>query len=210
MEIYKAFSPAAKQFKGRKLLQGDRDSTVSTDGAAGRPFFRTSTNTSSTATLPNGQRLHTSRTSTLTIPRPAKAQTSKEYSSETELGGIVEDAPQIAKTTTSDSAPEEQPLLQGGNSGRNSDSAHMDAGSSQNSSATAAFRGGKGVLRIAGAGLRTPMDFTYGLAQGFRNAPKLYGDTTVRDMHKITGIKSGFSAAGKVSPLSTALILKHS
>lgn len=76
---------------------------------------------------------------------------------------------------------------------------------------------GRGVSRIVGAGLKckipayltpvcrillkplleAPMDFTLSLAQGFHNAPKLYGDDTVRDPEKITGFHSGLKAAGK-------------
>lgn len=40
------------------------------------------------------------------------------------------------------------------------------------------------------------MDFSLGLAQGFHNAPKLYGDD-VRPAQKITGFGSGLKAAGK-------------
>lgn len=56
---------------------------------------------------------------------------------------------------------------------------------------------GKGVSRIVGVGLKSPMDFTMSLAQGFHNAPKLYGDDTVRKSQKVTGIQSGLKAAGK-------------
>lgn len=74
---------------------------------------------------------------------------------------------------------------------------------------------GKGVSRIVGAGLKchfllptlhdiwektdsltAPMEFSLGLAQGFHNAPKLYGDD-VRPAHKVTGFGSGLKAAGK-------------
>ena len=41
------------------------------------------------------------------------------------------------------------------------------------------------------------MDFTLSLAQGFHNAPKLYGDTTVRKAEKITDLQSGLKAAGR-------------
>lgn len=61
---------------------------------------------------------------------------------------------------------------------------------------------GKGVGKIVGAGLKSPMEFTMGIARGFHNAPKLYGDQTVRRSEKITGIESGFKAAGKVAILS--------
>ena len=56
----------------------------------------------------------------------------------------------------------------------------------------------KGVGSIMAAGLKTPVTFTNGLARGFHNAPRLYGDDTVRDEDKISGWKSGFAAAGKV------------
>ena len=63
----------------------------------------------------------------------------------------------------------------------------------------AALGAGKGVGRIVGAGLKSPMDFTLGLARGFHNAPKLYGDQSVRPADKITDFQSGLKAAGKVS-----------
>jgi hypothetical protein len=47
-------------------------------------------------------------------------------------------------------------------------------------------------------GMKSPMNFTLGVAKGFHNAPKLYGDDTVRETQKVTGIQSGFKAAGKV------------
>lgn len=61
-----------------------------------------------------------------------------------------------------------------------------------------ALGAGKGVSRIVGAGLKSPMDFTLSLAKGFHNAPKLYGDETVRQTEKITGLQSGLKVAGKV------------
>ena len=61
---------------------------------------------------------------------------------------------------------------------------------------------GKGVGRIVGVGLKSPMDITMSLARGFHNAPKLYGDESVRQTDKVTGIQSGLKAAGKVSNLS--------
>lgn len=61
-----------------------------------------------------------------------------------------------------------------------------------------AMHTGKGVSRMVGASLKSPMDFTLGLAQGFHNAPKLYGDDSVRQSEKITGFQSGLMAATKV------------
>lgn len=58
---------------------------------------------------------------------------------------------------------------------------------------------GKGVGNIMSAGLKTPMTMTHGLARGFHNLPKLYGDDTVREEERVTGWKTGFVTAGKVS-----------
>lgn len=55
----------------------------------------------------------------------------------------------------------------------------------------------KSVARIVEAGIKSPMDFTHSLAKGFHNAPKLYGDETVRKSEPITDLKSGLLAAGK-------------
>ncbi|KAL9115832.1 MAG: hypothetical protein Q9227_000200 [Pyrenula ochraceoflavens] len=51
--------------------------------------------------------------------------------------------------------------------------------------------------RVVNAALKSPMDFTMSIAKGFHNAPKLYGDDTVRPSGKITGVQSGFKEAGK-------------
>ena len=56
---------------------------------------------------------------------------------------------------------------------------------------------GKGVSRIIGAGFNAPMEFTMGLAKGFHNAPKLYGDDTVRKADQVTDFRSGVKAATK-------------
>jgi hypothetical protein len=66
-----------------------------------------------------------------------------------------------------------------------------------------AIGAGKGVQRIVGAGMKSPMDFTLGIARGFHNAPKLYGDDTVRPQEKVTDFQSGLKAAGKVNHSSS-------
>ena len=40
------------------------------------------------------------------------------------------------------------------------------------------------------------MDLSLAIAQGFHNAPRLYGDTTVRTPPRVSGIRSGLRAAG--------------
>ena len=66
-----------------------------------------------------------------------------------------------------------------------------------------AIGAGKGFGRMVDAGLKSPMDFTLSLARGFHNAPKLYGDKSVRPSERITGFQSGLRAAGKVSGSNT-------
>ncbi|KUJ23026.1 UDP-Glycosyltransferase/glycogen phosphorylase [Mollisia scopiformis] len=56
---------------------------------------------------------------------------------------------------------------------------------------------GSGVGKTAEAIARSPMDLSLAIAQGFHNAPRLYGDSTVRRPTRITGVKSGFKAAGE-------------
>lgn len=61
----------------------------------------------------------------------------------------------------------------------------------------ASLETGKGVTRFVGTGVKSPMNFCMGLAKGFRNAPRLYNDDTVRKQEKITGLASGVMVAGK-------------
>jgi UDP:flavonoid glycosyltransferase YjiC (YdhE family) len=52
-----------------------------------------------------------------------------------------------------------------------------------------------GVGKTAAAIARAPVDLSLALAQGFHNAPRLYGDDTVRRPPRVTGIRSGLKAA---------------
>ncbi len=60
-----------------------------------------------------------------------------------------------------------------------------------------ALSGAKAAGKIVSAGVKSPMDFTLSLAKGFHNAPKLYGDDTVRQNEKIVGLHSGLKVASK-------------
>jgi hypothetical protein len=60
----------------------------------------------------------------------------------------------------------------------------------------------QGLTRIANATIKAPVDMTLSTAQGLHNTPKLYGDRTVREMDKVTGLGSGLKAAGKVRNLA--------
>ena len=81
---------------------------------------------------------------------------------------------------------------------------HNSASEAAHLSLDAAVGAGKGVGRIVGVGLKSPLDFTLGLARGFHNAPKLYGDESVRQPDKVTDFQSGLKAAGKVGFYKTA------
>ncbi|KAK5630640.1 hypothetical protein RRF57_006355 [Xylaria bambusicola] len=53
------------------------------------------------------------------------------------------------------------------------------------------------INNIIAAGVKTPMNFCMGLARGFRNAPKLYNDDTIRPAEKVTSFSSGLKVASK-------------
>ncbi|KAH8728421.1 hypothetical protein GQ44DRAFT_724420 [Phaeosphaeriaceae sp. PMI808] len=55
---------------------------------------------------------------------------------------------------------------------------------------------GKGLARMIGAGFKSPMDFSLGVAKGFHNVPKLYG-SEVRQVDKVTDLQSGLRTAAK-------------
>ena len=78
---------------------------------------------------------------------------------------------------------------------------HESASHNKTTTADFALDPGKGLSRMIGSTLKAPAEFTYGIAEGFNNMPKLYGDDTVRETGKITGLGSGLSAAGKVCRL---------
>lgn len=80
----------------------------------------------------------------------------------------------------------------------------MTAKGEVNPYAAVATSTGMGVARIVGAGLKAPGVYTRGLARGFNNVPRLYGDETVREEEKIDGVASGLAAAGKVCILTNS------
>ncbi|OLN81771.1 Sterol 3-beta-glucosyltransferase UGT80B1-like protein 7 [Colletotrichum chlorophyti] len=61
----------------------------------------------------------------------------------------------------------------------------------------AAVAAGTSVGRIVTTGVKTPMNVCLGLARGFRNAPRLYNDETVRPPEKVTDFASGIRVAAK-------------
>jgi UDP:flavonoid glycosyltransferase YjiC (YdhE family) len=57
-----------------------------------------------------------------------------------------------------------------------------------------AHEAGAGFRKTGGAIARFPMNLTVALTQGFHNAPRLYGDETVRRPPRVTGFHSGLRA----------------
>ncbi|KAI9813634.1 MAG: hypothetical protein M1827_003705 [Pycnora praestabilis] len=55
---------------------------------------------------------------------------------------------------------------------------------------------GKGLTKSGEALAKAPMDLSMAIAQGFHNAPRLYGDSTVRRPIRVSGMHSGLKAAG--------------
>jgi hypothetical protein len=66
----------------------------------------------------------------------------------------------------------------------------------------------KAIGKIIVAGLLTPFELSLSATRGFHNVPKFYGDDTVRPHERITGVRSGLKAAGKVSS-TQALLLNY-
>jgi len=60
-----------------------------------------------------------------------------------------------------------------------------------------------GLAKPVGIIAKAPMDLLVGVAQGFHNAPRLYGDDTVRRPMRITSLTSGLKAAGAEFVLGT-------
>jgi len=56
---------------------------------------------------------------------------------------------------------------------------------------------GKGIGRIVGAGVKSPLDFSMNVSKGFHNIPKLMGGD-VRQVDKVTDFQSGMRTAAKV------------
>ncbi|KAI1258411.1 glycosyltransferase family 1 protein [Xylariaceae sp. FL1019] len=60
-----------------------------------------------------------------------------------------------------------------------------------------ALGAGKSINNIVSTGVKSPLNFCMGLAKGFRNAPSLYNDDTIRPVEKVTDFNSGLKVAAK-------------
>lgn len=68
------------------------------------------------------------------------------------------------------------------------------------------LRAAKGLGRIVKAAARSPGTFTVAMAQGAHNAPRMWGDKTVRPQDKVTGVVSGLTAGCKVGYSAARLL----
>lgn len=113
----------------------------------------------------------------------------------------------LGSTTSEESSLKPQSHRSSATSGVSQRSSGLNAGHARQVSFGTAVEASKGVGRIVEAGLKSPMDFTLALARGFHNAPKLYGDESVRRTGKVTDLQSGLREAGKVSTAFKTLLL---
>lgn len=86
------------------------------------------------------------------------------------------------------------------NGGSTQQYSHPPAPSSKEPNETiVGLRAAKGLGRIFKATARAPGTFAVAMAQGAHNAPRMWGDKTVRPQDKVTGVVSGVVAGCKVS-----------
>ena len=75
-------------------------------------------------------------------------------------------------------------------------SERSDEGPGQGLAQDLAEETGQSLAKTGEALAKAPMDLSLAIAQGFHNAPRLYGDDTVRTPPRISGFHSGLRAAG--------------
>ncbi|KAK1984917.1 glycosyltransferase family 28 domain-containing protein [Colletotrichum cereale] len=98
-----------------------------------------------------------------------------------------------SETAPSETPPTAQPTRPPNSPGKRS----LNESSSAAVGVEAAVAAGTSVSRIVTTGVKTPMNVCLGLARGFRNAPRLYNDDTVRPPEKVTDFASGVRIAAK-------------
>ncbi|KAI0908517.1 hypothetical protein F4823DRAFT_598813 [Ustulina deusta] len=102
----------------------------------------------------------------------------------------------LTATTTAASVPPSAPHRQD-SGGRHATRAETASTESVNHQLERVLDTGKSINNIIATGVKSPMNFCMGLARGFRNAPNLYNDDTVRPTEKVTSFSSGLKVAGK-------------
>ncbi|KAI1752674.1 hypothetical protein F4782DRAFT_499652 [Xylaria castorea] len=103
-------------------------------------------------------------------------------------------APNLTRNTTATSIPPASPRQQHSAQPVRTESMPSDK---MNHQLEMVLDSSKSINNIIVTGVKSPMNFCLGLARGFRNAPNLYNDDTVRPTEKVTSFSSGLKVAGK-------------
>lgn len=106
---------------------------------------------------------------------------------------VTQDTSQETPPQPQDTSDSDVPVHDGGDPERASLSTATTPGTHDESGY--ADEVGRGALDSARAIASAPVDLSVALAQGFHNAPRLYGDDTVRRPYRVTGYRSGLRAA---------------
>ncbi|KAI0839226.1 glycosyltransferase family 1 protein [Hypoxylon sp. FL0890] len=137
--------------------------------------------------------------STTTLPISDAASTaSNTLGMKTENSSLPNLAPTASTGTRHSRSPSEPPSTP--HHQRNSPTQRSGATSPSimnNENVERAIGAGKSINNIVATGMKSPMNFCLGLARGFRNAPTLYNDDTVRPVERVTDFTSGLKVAGK-------------
>lgn len=177
-----------EMFKGKKAVKpnagGDDGASSTADDASSVPSGYLSPSTTS---LPH-QRPGTSRSDASSPTSFSKTATQSPLdTSISSLSAGRPHSPQQGRTSPAGPSSSRTPLNRENSATPSTAATQMDL----------AVGAGQGAMRILSAGAKFHTNFCLGLARGFRNAPKLYNDDTVRPAEKVTGISSGLKLAGK-------------
>ncbi|KFY00846.1 hypothetical protein O988_03085 [Pseudogymnoascus sp. VKM F-3808] len=104
----------------------------------------------------------------------------------------------IGSSSTSDESQGRSNLKQGdSNRSRVRSQVESSSGKDRDMLHHAGVHTNKGFGRIVKAAIQSPMTLSMGITEGFHNAPKLWGDDTVRPQQQVSDFKSGARAIGK-------------
>ncbi|KAI1740451.1 hypothetical protein F4680DRAFT_118973 [Xylaria scruposa] len=125
---------------------------------------------------------------------PKDSDSASVLSNTTSMRTYNSEAPNLSKTTTATTIPPASPSQQHNARPVRADSMQSDKVAHQ---LEMVLDSSKSINNIIVTGVKSPMNFCLGLARGFRNAPNLYNDDTVRPTEKVTSLSSGLKVAGK-------------
>ena len=112
-------------------------------------------------------------------------------------GGVGNSTSENKATETKDEPAETEGNRKDGHNGGDPDGASVHTATTEGTADGEGYvdQVAEGVSKSAHAIATAPVDLSVALAQGFHNAPRLYGDDTVRRPTRVTGIRSGLRAA---------------